>query len=371
MRIVFVMLISFILAACKSKDIDTSGAAKATKESLGLAYKSTWVEEKSNVTFMTFNVENLFDTQDDAGKDDATFLPLTMKQSAAHKENCNKIKNDGWRDQCLNWDWSEKVLEHKVKILSEVIRQVKGGQGPDILVLQEVENLRALNRLNNAGLNYPTAILVEGADKRGIDVAVLSRLPQYKSAKLHPIPFLDVPEDRVADTRGILQVDLKLPNNDIVSVFGVHFPAPFHPTNMREQAFDHLNRLLRDLPRGRLALAAGDFNVPEQEDKETDLVNKKTKNLWIVGHKVGCATCPGTNFFEPKNSWSFLDMVMWSTGFEETSSKWMALKESVRIYNTHPEQMTSEGGPKRYESAGPSGVSDHWPLAVDLKLKSK
>jgi endonuclease/exonuclease/phosphatase family metal-dependent hydrolase len=367
MRFFTALVLVFGLLGCKSKDID-SGTTGAS-EKLGLAYKNSWIESGDHITFMTFNVENLFDTEDDAGKDDATFLPLTKKQSDGHKKNCATIKNDGWRDQCLNWDWSDKVVDHKLKVLSEAIAQVKNGKGPDILVLQEVENINILNRLNNSGLGYKTAILIDGADKRGIDVAILSRLPQFKTAQLHPIPFKGVAEDRVADTRGILQVDLKLPNDDIVSVFAVHFPAPFHPTEMREQAFDHLNRLQKNLPRGRLALAGGDFNVPHREDTEKDIVNGKTKDTWIVGHKVGCGTCPGTNYYAPLDSWSFLDMVMWSKNFEEPKSKWTVLKDSVRIYNSQPEQTTPQGGPNRYEYSGPSGVSDHWPLAVDLKLK--
>lgn len=46
----------------------------------------------------------------------------------------------------------------------------------DLVLLQEVENAALLERLA-AAAGYPVARLVEGNDARGIDVAVLSRLP--------------------------------------------------------------------------------------------------------------------------------------------------------------------------------------------------
>ena len=62
-------------------------------------------QEPAVITLMTFNVENLFDTEDDPGKDDYTYLPLAQKQTDEHKKKCAGIAVDRWRDQCLNWDW--------------------------------------------------------------------------------------------------------------------------------------------------------------------------------------------------------------------------------------------------------------------------
>ena len=52
------------------------------------------------VTIMTFNVENLFDTQHDEGKDDYTYLPLRAKDNAAHRARCARIERERWRRQC-------------------------------------------------------------------------------------------------------------------------------------------------------------------------------------------------------------------------------------------------------------------------------
>lgn len=367
MKPLIVLCLTLLILSCKSQGVDSSDS-KSTSEHLGLKYSHSWKSSKDAIVFMTFNVENLFDTQDDKGKDDSTYLPLSAKASKAHKKSCATVKNNRWRDQCLNWDWSEEVLNYKLDVLSETIRQVKGGKGPDVLVLQEVENVNVLKRLNDRGLNYPTVVLIEGADKRGIDVAVMSRLKQHQTAQLHTIPFQGFSKNRVLDTRGILQVNLKLPDGETLSVFGVHFPAPFHPKAMRAEAFKQLNRLISDLPKGRLAMAAGDFNVPQREDKD-NFVTQLTGKHWVVGHKIACSECPGSTYYPPKDSWSFLDMILWSKSFESKVSTWQVLPDSFRIANQYKEQKSSTGAPRRFEISGPSGVSDHWPLVVDLRKK--
>ncbi|MCB0408016.1 MAG: endonuclease/exonuclease/phosphatase family protein [Bdellovibrionales bacterium] len=363
--ITFLILPFFI--GCQSPD----SALKKNKSSeyLGLEYKSDWQTQKDDLVFMAFNVENLFDNQHDKGKSDETYLPLPKKQSKAHKKKCEKMAQKKWRHQCLAWDWSDKVVEHKLSVVAESIRQIKNGLGPDILVLEEVENKGILKRLNQKGLHYPTVVLIEGADKRGIDVALMSRLPLVGSASLHPIPFKGIEKAKVEDTRGILQATLKLPNGEKLTVFGVHFPAPFHPTMMREQAFEHLNRLKSRLPKDQLVMAAGDFNVPKREDEKENIVDRQTKEMWIVGHKVMCQTCPGTTYYEPYDSWSFLDMILWSPVLENKEKGWVVLRDSFRMANAYKEQVSKTGGPNSYEMETLSGVSDHWPLAVDLHLK--
>ncbi|MCH2567131.1 MAG: hypothetical protein MKZ98_01030, partial [Pseudomonadales bacterium] len=84
-----------------------------------------------SLTIMTFNVENLFDTTHDQGKNDETYLPKRQKQSKQHINKCNKINVNRWRDQCLYWDWSEAVVEQKLTVIGDAIKQVGDGEGPD------------------------------------------------------------------------------------------------------------------------------------------------------------------------------------------------------------------------------------------------
>ena len=210
-----------------------------------LPHETTQSEDLAitTVTVMTFNVENLFDNIDDPEKDDKAYLPLAAKQSAAHKRACNEIEVQRWRDECLNLDWNDDILDYKMTVIAATILQVNNGRGADIIALQEIENLAVLEQLRTgylASAGYLPAILIEGTDARGIDVALLSRLPLAQPPRLHPLELRDFPE-RERDTRGVLQADFQLPDGSILTGFSVHFPAPFHPTPMRVAAYQHLS----------------------------------------------------------------------------------------------------------------------------------
>ena len=110
-----------------------------------------------SLSIMTFRVENLFDARHDVEKDDRTYLPRELKTNANHIESCQRIRVQRWRDQCLYWDWSDTIVDQKLKVVAEVIKQVDGGRGPDFVALQEVENISILERLREqhlAGLGY-------------------------------------------------------------------------------------------------------------------------------------------------------------------------------------------------------------------------
>lgn len=323
------------------------------------------------VTIMTFNVENLFDTEDDPGKDDRTFLPLEMKQTAEHRQACAEIEVARWRRQCLEWDWSEDILDRKLSLVAAAILQVDDGRGPDIVALQEIENIDVLERLRRdylAGAGYRRSVLIEGPDARGIDVAFLTRLELAEAPALHRIPFGDFGVERVADTRGILEATFRLPDGTLLTGYAVHFPAPYHPTEMRIAAYQYLNVLKSTLPEDRPAFAAGDFNTTSLEDREQNMLERFARPHWTVVHEY-CDGCKGTSYYPPDDSWSFLDMILWSPGEARgAEARWQLAENSVRIANRTRDQVTAEGTPARFRLPGSTGVSDHWPLVFAIEL---
>lgn len=325
-----------------------------------------------SVTLMTFNVENLFDTRDDPGKEDRTYLPLEMKQTAEHRAACAKVERESWRNQCLNWDWSKALVDAKLEVVAAAIRQVGDGRGPDVVALQEVENLHILGRLADeylADLHYEP-ILIEGDDERGIDVAFLSRLPLVEPATLHRIDFGDVTDEREADTRGILEATFRLPDDSLLTGYAVHFPAPYHPTSMRVAAYDTLNGLLAALPDDRPAFAAGDFNTTSKETREKAMLERFVRPHWIIVHETGCADCKGTSYYPPTDEWSFLDMILFAPAdVRGAQTTWRLVENSVSIANDTPAQVTPEGVPARFELPEGRGLSDHWPLVVTIEPK--
>ena len=329
--------------------------------------------DKASVTIMAFNVENLFDNNDDPGKEDRTYLALADKQSREHKAAGGEIDVDRWREQCLDWDWNDAIIEKKLGVVAGVILQVGDGRGPDIVALQEVENIGILERLRTeylAAAGYKPGILIEGDDRRGIDVAFLTRLELAEPPALHRIDFTGVGDDRVYDTRGILEATFVRPDGTLLTGYSVHFPAPFHPTEMREAAYRKLNSLRAALPADRDAFAAGDFNTTSVEDREKDMLARFAPPYWTVTHEVGCDGCKGTSYYAPRDDWSFLDMILWSpANVRGEKTTWKLRADSVRIANAAPGQIRPNGTPWRFEMPAGAGVSDHWPVLITIETK--
>ena len=339
---------------------------------LGLAGCVAEDPKVESITVMTFNVQNLFDNIDDPIKDDKAYLPIEAKQNDAHIKACGEIEVDSWRDECLNLDWSDATIDHKLDVLAATIRQVNNGAGADIIAMQEVENASILDRLRQeklAGLGYLAAILVEGSDVRGIDVAILSKLPLADEPQLHPLMVPDFP-DRQGDTRGVLQADFDLPDGSRLTAFSVHFPAPFHPTAMRISAYEHLAALRDALPDENHVFAAGDFNTTSKEDEREGLLESFARPYWTLAHDVGCDTCDGSYFYHGDSTWSFLDMILFSParGGKTTGQ---IRGESVAVANGYPAQVGDNGRPERFRSARGTGVSDHWPMVASIEFIQK
>jgi endonuclease/exonuclease/phosphatase family metal-dependent hydrolase len=317
---------------------------------------------------MAFNVENLFDASDDPGKNDATYLPASAKSDPDHVAACEAIEVDRWREDCLYLDWNEDALSFKLEQLAATILAYNDGRGPDIVALQEVENFGVLDRLRREHLQpagYRAPVLIEGLDDRGIDVAFLTRLPVVGDPVLHPIDMSAFP-DRAQDTRGILEANFELPDGTILTGYSVHFPAPFHPIEMRWIAYEHLNRVRSRLPTDRPVFAAGDFNTPKREMEDTSIMDERVRPYWIVAHEVGCADCKGTNYWRRGESWSFLDMVLFSPSSNE---RWALDVDAVEVVTAYAGQLHTDGTPRRFDLEARAGVSDHLPIAVVLERR--
>jgi endonuclease/exonuclease/phosphatase family metal-dependent hydrolase len=333
------------------------------------ASRTTGIEpEPQRISIMAFNVENLFDTQDDPGKNDATYLPAAIKSEPAHIAACNLIEVERWREDCLYLDWNEQALQFKLQQLAATILAYNDGRGPDIIALQEVENFSVLDRLRREYLGdaeYQEPVLIEGRDARGIDVAFLTRLPLVDEPELHPLDMSAIP-DRAQDTRGMLEASFELPDGTVMTGFSVHFPAPYHPIELRWTAYEQLNRLRANVPTDRVVFAAGDFNTPKREMEDTPIMDEMVRPYWTVVHEVGCDGCKGTNYWSRGASWSFLDMILVSAA---PGSRWLLDVDSVEVVTMYPDQLNDDGTPKRFDLEAREGVSDHLPIAASLELQ--
>jgi endonuclease/exonuclease/phosphatase family metal-dependent hydrolase len=319
-----------------------------------------------SVSVMAFNVQNLFDTVDAPGKDDKAYLPLEAKQNDEHIFECNEIAVESWRNECLDLDWDDDALHHKLTVIAATILQVNDGRGPDIVALQEIENVDVLEQLRAdylAAAGYLPAVLIDGTDVRGVDVAVLSRLP-VSNVTLHP---LELPADfaeRQGDVRGLLQATFELPGGASLTGFSVHFPAPFHPTEMRVIAYEHLTHVLATVPETHNVFAAGDFNTTSTEDAEQNMLDRFVRPHWDVVSNDLCEGCKGTHYYSRGDTWSFLDMILFAPSGDEESA-WQV--RGVELAAELSAQLNSDGSPQRYISAERKGVSDHLPVLMTLE----
>jgi endonuclease/exonuclease/phosphatase family metal-dependent hydrolase len=116
--------------------------------------------EAAGVTLMVYNVENLFDDKRD-GSEFPEFDPG-------------------------RGSWNTESYRLRLRTIAEVVRRAFAG-GPDILVLQEVENENALRALADSGLKdmgYSRAVMVP---KKGLatNIGVLTRLPVSRVHAYH------------------------------------------------------------------------------------------------------------------------------------------------------------------------------------------
>ena len=328
---------------------------------LAFFFSLSFFAEAGSLTVMQYNAENLFDNSYDDGTQDYTYLPLSIKKNLnGHKEYCETMTSEFRKNQCLHLDWTEAKLTKKVINIAKVVKAFdKTGKGPDILVLQEVENKNALNKLVTKGLKgmgYQYQVLIEGDDTRGIDVAIVSR-HRLISARHHSL-FIN--GERM-DTRGILEAHFSVNGNQVV-VFANHWPSQGNPTSERIESARLLSRIARQ-NNADLILAMGDFNTLNHESPHPFYYLNSFIDSEARAREVNRHLNPGTHYY--KGEWSSLDKIF----IHEYSS----LKPDYTSYNIltpsfimKRDEMTGDLVPHRFNHETGEGYSDHLPVTLTI-----
>ena len=146
-----------------------------------------------------YNTENLFDTIDDPNKSDESFLPNS------------KVA------------WTSERFNSKLKSIARAIVAMDSTNLPAVVGLAEVENITVLKdlitktRLKNG--NYQ-AILEEGSDPRGIDVALI-----FRKGIMKYIGHKAIPSAQSFQTRCVLYVRLADAKKDTFHIFVNHWKS--------------------------------------------------------------------------------------------------------------------------------------------------
>ncbi len=334
-------------------------------------------------TVATYNVENLYDTTHDSKHPNPVYMPLSeKKESSTHRAACAKLISAFFKEQCLQLDWSEDKLKLKMKRIANTVFAM-GDNGPDVLILQDVENRKVLKRLNEDFLSaagYHTAVLLEEANGKELQLAVLSKLPQDGPAVLHEIPFAPDPSEahwRVPDCNGILEVPLQLPNGERMIVFDFHFPTGNSKVQERQDAALFLNSLKAQKNKTTVIVAGGDSQVSSQEEARTHIQKQILASEWATSLR-GCKDCEGTEL--KQNTWSFSDLLLFSPSIDtDGTAPYVVAESSLQIfkkgiYQLHPDQTpasfegTDEGLVEGTDKGSVAvGVSSHLPVLTEIR----
>ena len=306
-------------------------------------------------TIAFYNIENLFDIDNDPLTHDDDFLPTSVNR------------------------WTPKRYQNKLKKLGTVISQIgveNTDVAPAIIGLAEVENQKVLSDLvNSKNLikeNY-SYVHYDSMDERGIDVALLYKSDIFKYEKSETFSVYLQNDLGLQDyTRDILLVEGKL-NNESVTILVNHWSS--RREGVKETEFKRIaaakavNSILKKLklenPNQKI-IVMGDFNDNPNDnslmllEKESELFNP-FKTVW--SRDMGSLN----NHFQ----WHLFDQILFSTNFFNSTSSNLVFK-GAQVFNSKfltQYKGKYKGQPfrtyvgKKYKG----GFSDHFPVYIQLK----
>ncbi|MBT8244342.1 MAG: endonuclease [Winogradskyella sp.] len=311
------------------------------------------MSQKHTIAF--YNIENLFDTKDDANTYDDDFLPHSAKR------------------------WTTKRYQNKLRKLGQVITQIGEDDvdsPPAIVGLAEVENKQVVQDLIEGKYlrhyNYDI-VHYDSSDERGIDVALIYNTDVFEVSHSEPFAVYLTKEDGSRDyTRDVLLVSGRLNDEQthiIVNHWSSRRQGEKETEHKRLAASDTVNRVVEVLNKNYdnpKIIVMGDFNDTPQNRSLISLEEKS--NLYNPFKKISTRDKGSLNHnFE----WHLFDQILISTNFFDATSTKFNLSEAD-IYNS--QFLTQyhgkfKGQPfrtyvgKRYKG----GYSDHFPVYIELK----
>jgi endonuclease/exonuclease/phosphatase family metal-dependent hydrolase len=362
-----------LLVACQTSSTSVSskngGSQKA--DETNVVDLKTVTKNPGEISVMEFNVENMFDNVHDTDREDFTYLPIAEKSKPEIIAFCKSQRSNSHRKECEDTDWSDTVVKTKLANIAKVIRAVDAGQGPDNLMMEEVENESVLKRLVNdelGTLGYQTVVLIDGPDLRGIDPGFISKFPLHGKPQLHLIPYEDANPEQLKwakRSRGILEATVTLPNGKDLTFLVAHFPSQQNPVAWRIQAVKFAKNLIATYTQqGRAVIFGGDLNISAEEEQKQNFFKSDFSSVGQVSHLVGCKECLGSHNF--RGEWSFLDALIFSNGLPKANLE--LIPESIEVVRTAG-HMKKSGAPLAFRPEQKNmGVSDHFPIYSRLKL---
>ena len=314
-----------------------------------------------------YNLENLFDTCHDEGKNDYEYLPAGANKWTALKYT-NKLHN-----------MARALAEMGTKKLPV---------GCAVIGVSEVENANALTDLVNQpelkarGFQFAH---IEGPDRRGVDCAMLYNPSLFKLLDTKLVPYVpELEKDSAFRTRGFLACTGMMADEK-VTVIVCHWPSRFSGSFYREVAGRQVKAMKDSIMRvdpARKVMVMGDMNDDPMNNSMARELSAKA-NIKDVGpddmfNPWWNVLQKGTGTLMYNGSWNLFDQIVLSPNMlnYDKDKDYSTLKYYNCEIQRFPYLLQAEGqykgSPKRTHAAGVwlNGFSDHLPVVVYL-LKEK
>ena len=318
-----------------------------------------------------YNLENLFDTCHDAGKNDYEYLPDGANRWTGLKYT-NKLKN-------------------MARVLSEMGTDKLPGVGCAAIGVSEVENAKCLEDLCNQeplkAKNFQY-LLLEGPDRRGVDCGLVynPKLFQVRNVKLVPYIYI-LPEDSARATRGFLTVSGTLAGEHVTIIVN-HLPSRGATSFYREEGGRQIrlvvDSLVNDDPNVKI-LVMGDMNDDPQDKSMAESLGARRKMKDVPNEPGGLwnpwwdVLASGTGTLQYDGKWNLFDQIIVSNALLDRDGK--KNYETLKLWNYQifrrdylfQKEGRYKGNTLRTHAGGAwlNGYSDHLPTVVYLIKEQK
>jgi predicted extracellular nuclease len=317
---------------------------------------------------MFYNLENLFDTEDDPQTNDNEFTPEGVRH------------------------WTNTRYYTKINHLAKVITSIGEWDTPVLIGVCEVENEKGIDDLIAHSplrkMQY-RSVITHSKDARGIDVALLYQRDQFKYL-YHDSIRIHFPDNKKKRTRDVLHVTGEVLTGDTLDVFVCHFPSRrggqiqsessrFYVASVVKAKTDSLMQIRKNAN----ILIMGDFNDEPSDNSlrkglkanplPTDTIHRNAlynlflsveKNSDIGSYKFG-------------GHWNFLDQIIVSGNLLIPNRPFHVLPETATIFQKLfllTEDKASGGMRPKKTFSGykyEEGYSDHLPVFVDFVISGE
>lgn len=316
-----------------------------------------------------YNLENLFDTCHDAGKNDYEYLP----------DGTNK-----W----TGLKYSHK-LKNMAKVLSEMGTDWLPGVGCAAIGVSEVENAKCLTDLCNQGplkaRNF-RFVHIEGPDQRGVDCALVYNPSLFRVRSQQLVPYVyKLAKDAGRATRGFLVVNGVL-GGENVTIIVCHLPSRGAESFYREeggrQVRELKERLQRQDPNIKIIIM-GDMNDDPQDKSMAVALGAKRKIKDVPKNGLynpwWDVLVSGTGTLQYDGKWNLFDQIILSQNLlhQDGASDYGTLKlrkhEIFRRDYLFQKDGRYKGNTLRTHAGGVwlDGYSDHLPTVVYLMKEQR